>query len=71
MAPCVVVPFPGPHTRDVVARQRDQAQQQQQQPAGENTGQGSGNGDNKVAQVFEALDDSSVASGENFYDIDE
>ena len=47
---------------------QQQQQQQQQQPVDENIGQGSSNSDNEVAQALEALDDSSVASDENFYD---
>ena len=57
--------------RCAARRQAQQQQQQQQQPADENTGQGSGNGDNEVTQAFKALDDSSVASEENFYDTEE
>ena len=69
VAPCDVVPFPGPHTRDVVARPG--ARPSSSSISGENTGQVSGNGNNEVPQAFKALDDSSVASEENFYDIDE
>ena len=73
-----LVPRRGPVRRGAVPRAAREGRRQCGQGPGtvaaaaaENTGQGSGNGDNEVAQAFEALNDSSVASEENFYDTEE
>ena len=75
MDPCVGVPSPGPHARDVVAQpgarhsSSSSSSSSSSQPAGKGTGQGSNNGGNEVARALKALDDNSVASDKNFYDI--